>query len=87
MKRNYPEEELRLTLAQNLVFLRKSRKNRLSQKALARYLQLPTKTVMNYENGKATPMAYAVLRLANYYGCTVEDLLPPNQRQKERSIH
>lgn len=43
MKRNYPEEEIRLTLAQNLVFLRKSRKNRLSQKALARYLQLQPK--------------------------------------------
>jgi len=81
MKRIYPEEELRLTLAHNLVFLRK---NRLSQKALARYLQLPTKTVMNYENGKATPMAYAVLRLADYYGCTVEELLTTNMRKKER---
>lgn len=80
----YTEAELRKTLAENLVYLRKSKQTKLSQKAVARLLHLPEKTIMNYENGYTVPTAYAVFRLAQYYGCTMEDLLTPNMQKKER---
>lgn len=80
----YTEPELRKTLAENLVYLRKSKQTKLSQKAVARILHLPEKTIMNYENGYTVPTAYAVFRLAQYYGCTVEDLLTQNMQKKER---
>ena len=80
----YTEAELRKTLAENLVYLRKSKQTKLSQKAVARLLHLPEKTIMNYENGHTLPSAYAVFRLAQYYGCTMEDLLTQNMKKKER---
>ena len=41
------------------------------------------KTIMNYENCRATPLAYAVLKLADYYGCSVEDLLTKNLTERK----
>jgi len=41
---------------------------------------------MNYENAKSSPMAYAVLRLAVYYGCTMEELLTKNLRKERKNI-
>ena len=38
---------------------------------------------MNYENCRATPLAYAVLKLADYYGCSVEDLLTKNLTERK----
>ena len=71
------EPEMYALIAKNLSYLRKSQ-GRLSQKAVARILHLPPKTIMNYENCSAIPLAYAVLKLADYYGCSVEDLLTKN---------
>ena len=71
------EPEMYALLAKNLSYLRKSQGG-LSQKTVARILHLPAKTIMNYENCRATPLAYAVLKLADYYGCSVEDLLTKN---------
>jgi len=82
----YTEAELRKTLAENLVYLRKSKQTKLSQKAVARLLHLPEKTIMNYENGHTLPSAYAVFRLAQYYGCTMEDLLTQNMKKKGEEI-
>lgn len=79
-----PEELIRVTLAGNLTYLRHIRSPKLSQKAVARILNLPVKTIKNYENAKSSPAAYAVLRLAVYYGYTMEDLLTKNLR-KERT--
>ena len=53
------EPEMYALLAKNLSYLRKSQGG-LSQKAVARILHLPPKTIMNYENCRATPLAYAV---------------------------
>lgn len=80
----YSEADLRKCLAENLIYLRHSKQPKLSQKAVARILNLPQKTIMNYENGRTSPMAYAVFRLAGYYGCTMEELLTKNLR-KERT--
>ena len=43
-------------------------------------------TIMNYENANSSPMAYAVLRLAVYYGCTMEELLTKNLRKERKNI-
>ena len=42
---------------------------------------------MNYENCRATPLAYAVLKLADYYGCSVEDLLTKNLTERNRRLN
>ena len=76
------ESEMYALLAKNLSYLRKS-KGGLSQKTVARILHLPPKTIMNYENCRTTPLAYAVLKLAHYYGCTVEDLLTKNLTERK----
>ena len=41
---------------------------------------------MNYENEHTLPSAYAVFRLAQYYGCTMEDLLTQNMKKKGEEI-
>ena len=71
------EPEMYALLAKSLSYLRKSQGG-LSQTTVARILHLPPTTIMNYENCRATPLAYAVLKLADYYGCSVEDLLTKN---------
>ena len=76
------EPEMYALLAKNLSYLRKSQGG-LSQKTVARILPLPPKTIMNYENCRATPLAYAVLKLADYYGCSVEDLLTKNLTERK----
>ena len=84
MIRNHlAEPEISAILAENLAYLRKTRSKQLSQKALARLLSLPRKTIMNYENGRTAPHAYAVLRIAAYYGCTVEELLTEHLKERE----
>ena len=34
--------------------------------------------------GHTLPSAYAVFRLAQYYGCTMEDLLTQNMKKKRK---
>lgn len=76
------EPEMYALLAKNLSYLRKSQGG-LSQKTVARILHLPPKTIMNYENCRSTPFAYAVLKLAAYYGCSVEDLLTKDLTERK----
>ena len=76
------EPEMYALLAKNLSYLRKSQGG-LSQKTVGRILHLPPKTIMNYENCRTTPLAYAVLKLADYYGCSVEDLLTKNLTERK----
>ena len=69
------ETMMQENLALNLRFLRKARKQPLSQKTLARLLHIPTKTIMNYEAGRTSPSAYTIYLLSNYFGFTMEELL------------
>lgn len=69
------EQQMRKQLAQNLCYLRKSSKHSISQIAFSRIMNLPLKTIRNYESGKSSPVAYDVYRLSNYYGYTMEELL------------
>ena len=75
------EAQIRKHLADNLSYLRQAKTPKLSQKAVARILNLPPKTIMNYENANSSPMAYAV-----YYGCTMEELLTKNLRKERKNI-
>ena len=81
------EAQIRKHLADNLSYLRQAKTPKLSQKAVARILNLPPKTIMNYENANSSPMAYAVLRLAVYYGCTMEELLTKNTKKRKEEYH
>ena len=80
------EAQIRKHLADNLSYLRQAKTPKLSQKAVARILNLPPKTIMNYENANSSPMAYAFLRLAVYYGCTMEELLTKNIIKERKNI-
>ncbi len=75
LKQSLTEEQMCQILASNLRYLRKSRSHLLSQEALARILQLPRKTILNYESGSAFLSAYVVYRIAAYFGYTMEELL------------
>ncbi len=76
-----PEHETRKIFANNLSYLRSTRKQVLSQKALARILQLSDYTINNYENGKVAPSAYALYRVSRYFGITMECLLTMDLRE------
>ena len=80
------EAQIRKHLADNLSYLRQAKTPKLSQKAVARILNLPPKTIMNYENANSSPMAYAVLRRDLYYGCSMEELLTNNLRKERKNI-
>lgn len=74
-RKNLTECEMRENLANNLNYLRKNHNCRLSQKSLARLLNLPVKTIRNYEKGRSSPLAYAVFRIATQFGFSMEELL------------
>lgn len=80
------ESEMRVTLAENLVYLRKTYHKNLSQRALARILHLSPKMITNYENAKAEPLAFAVFRLAAFYGCRMEKLLTENLKERTNGL-
>ena len=56
------EAQIRKHLADNLSYLRQAKTPKLSQKAVARILNLPPKTIMNYD-GLCRPSPCCVLRL------------------------
>ena len=80
------EAQIRKHLADNLSYLRQATTPKLSQKAVARILNLPPTTIMNYENANSTPKDDAFHRLAVYYGCTMEELLTKNLRKERKNI-
>lgn len=65
------EAQIRKHLADNLSYLRQAKTPKLSQKAVARILNLPPKTIMNYENANS---------------CTMEELLTKNLRKERKNI-
>ena len=46
-----------------------------SQEFVARQMEVSRQTVMNWENGKAVPMADKAVKLARMFGVTVEELM------------
>ena len=58
------EAQIRKHLADNLSYLRQAKTPKLSQKAVARILNLPPKTIMNYENANSSPMALSLIHIS-----------------------
>ena len=66
-------EELKLVVASNLIKLRQ--KAGMTQAELGEKLNYSDKTVSKWERGESIPDAYVLMRLAEIYGLTVDDLL------------
>ncbi len=66
-------DELKLVVASNLIKLRQ--KAGMTQAELGEKLNYSDKTVSKWERGESIPDAYSLLRLAEIYGLTVDDLL------------
>lgn len=66
-------EETQKILSENLISLRKSRK--LTQQEFAEILGYSDKSVSKWEGEKAIPSAEILLKIADYYSVTVDQLL------------
>ena len=66
-------DELKLVVASNLIKLRQGAG--MTQAELGERLNYSDKTVSKWERGESIPDAYVLLRLAEIYGLTVDDLL------------
>ena len=71
----YTEQELYKNFSENLIFLRKADGHKLSQKSLARLLNLSEYSISMYEIGRTAPSAYAVYQVASYFDVSMERLL------------
>ena len=69
------EQQLKTNLARNLKYLRLRRNPSISQQYLATRLQVSTRSISYYESGQYLPPAHVLCGIAEYFGCTVEDLL------------
>ena len=79
------ESEIRTNFSKNLSYIRRTRKHRLSQKALARRLCLSNYAVSMYESNRAAPTAYAVYQVSCYFGIPMERLLTKDLAKGESS--
>ena len=66
-------DELKLVVASNLIKLRQ--KAGMTQAELGEKLNYSDKTVSKWERGESMPDAYSLMRLAQIYGLTVDELL------------
>ena len=71
------------TLSKNLFILRKKRK--LSREAVARALEISSMTYQRYEKNLREPTAPLMVKLADFYGVTLDQLagLAPLPEQEE----
>jgi transcriptional regulator with XRE-family HTH domain len=68
---------------QNLTFLRGQHVDRLSQQKLADALGLKKSTLAAWESGRANPSYEDMLRLAEYFRVSADDLLTTNLAEKQ----
>lgn len=60
-------------------FLSQRKKSGLSQDAVAEKVGVDQSAVCLWETGKTAPRAAVLVKLAKLYGCTVDELLMPDQ--------
>lgn len=60
-------------------FLSQRKKSGLSQYAVAEKVGVDQSAVCLWETGKNAPRAAVLVKLAKLYGCTVDELLTPDQ--------
>ena len=61
-------------------------KSNLTQKEVARKLQIDRSTVAKWETGKADPRAEELTKLAKLFGCTVDELLTDTAAEENGKI-
>lgn len=54
----------------------------LTQKEVARKLDISDVTVINWENGKTAPTVKQIYSLCSLYGCTLDDIFLPYELAK-----
>lgn len=72
------EMNLRATIAENLTYYR--RQKGLTQAALAATLNYSDKSVSKWERGDGLPDVTVLMRLAEYYGITINELVTPREQ-------
>lgn len=72
--------------AQNLIFLRNTLENKVSQQRLADELGLKKSTLAAYESGRAEPRYEELVRLSRFFGVTVDELLSKDLTQAARQL-
>ena len=65
-------------LCSNLLFLRKRQK--LTQEAVAEFLELTQQTIALYESGDREPTLCNLVRISKFFDVTIEDLLTKDMR-------
>ncbi len=70
-------------IAQNLIDLRKSKN--LKQSELSDAIGYSDKTISRWENGTTVPDITTLVKLANFYGVTLEDLIHENAVEKQEA--
>lgn len=61
--------------SQNIQYLRKMLANKVSQEKLAEEIDIKKPTLGSYENGRTEPKYSDLIKLANYFEVTIDDLL------------
>lgn len=82
-KKKYTEQELNQNFTRNLSYLRITRTPRLSQKALARLLNMSCYAINHYESGSTAPSAYALYQVSRYFEIPMETLLTRDLQERE----
>lgn len=74
------ENELKQNIAQNITALRK--KNNMTQADLAERLSYSDKSISKWERGDGLPDVFVLVKLAEMFGVTVNDIISDNTEQK-----
>lgn len=78
------EMNLRATIAENLTHYR--RQKGLTQAALADTLNYSDKSVSKWERGDGLPDITVLMRLAEYYGITINELVTPHEQISAETV-
>lgn len=78
------ETQLKNNLARNLRYLRACQRPLVSQKMLAKKLQISQGSISDYERGITLPPTIVLLSIADCFGLRVEELLAEHLPVRER---
>ncbi len=83
------EQKVELIIAQNLIELRKNRN--LKQSELSEAIGYSDKTISRWENGTSVPDISTLIKLAEYYNVTINDIITENAASKsleeKKAVH
>lgn len=81
MAMNIKENAPYRAFAENLIRLRKEA--RLSRKVLAKELGISPRSIVNYESGERIPFGDLCVKMAHFFGLSVEELLQVDNPERE----